>query len=110
MVLFSFLLIPVFGYMAVIWSEPLIWVAMTIQLLWAYSRVPELIWGEKSNPDSDYPKNYIRRVLEQYHEEPGREVFVNIAQETSIGILKEKCPISFAKFHEEFIELCASVQ
>lgn len=47
--LFSFLLIPVFGYMAVIWSEPLIWVAMTIQLLWAYSRVPEIQALKKEN-------------------------------------------------------------
>lgn len=68
---------------------------------------PELIWGEKSNPDSDYPKNYIRRVLEQYHEEPGREVFVDIAEKTSICTLEEKCPISFARFYKEFMELCA---
>lgn len=45
---FSFLLIPYFGYLAVIWSEPLIWVAMTIQLLWAYSRVSELKQAERS--------------------------------------------------------------
>lgn len=27
---------------------------------------PELIWGEKNNPSSDYPKNYMKRVLGQY--------------------------------------------
>lgn len=40
--LFSFLLIPVFGYTAVIWSEPLIWVCMTIQLWFAYTRLPSI--------------------------------------------------------------------
>lgn len=69
---------------------------------------PELIWGEKSNLSSDYPKNYIKRVLEQYHEEADREIYADIAEETSIHTLKEKCPISFAKFYEEFMELCVS--
>ena len=45
---FSFLLIPYFGYLAVIWSEPLIWMAMTIQLIWAYSRVSELKQADRS--------------------------------------------------------------
>ena len=40
--LFSSLLIPVFGYTAVIWSEPLIWVCMTIQLWFAYTRLPSI--------------------------------------------------------------------
>lgn len=66
---------------------------------------PELIWGEKNNPSSDYPKNYIKRILEQYHKEPDREVYTNIAEETSLDTLKEKCPISFAKFYEDFTEL-----
>ena len=35
-ILFTFFLIPKFGYNAVIWCEPLIWCVMTAQLLWAY--------------------------------------------------------------------------
>lgn len=35
-ILFTFFLIPRFGYNAVIWCEPLIWCVMTAQLLWAY--------------------------------------------------------------------------
>jgi hypothetical protein len=27
---------------------------------------PELTWGEKENPDSNYPKNLMKRVLNQY--------------------------------------------
>lgn len=37
--LFSLWLVPLFGYWGVIWCEPLIWVAMTIQLALAYHRV-----------------------------------------------------------------------
>ena len=35
-ILFVFILIPRFQYDAVVWCEPLIWVAMTIQLLYAF--------------------------------------------------------------------------
>lgn len=69
---------------------------------------PELIWGEKNNPSSDYPKNYMKRVLGQYHEEPDRERYAAIAEETSIDTLKEKCPISFKQFYEDFSEFCIS--
>ena len=36
--IFVALLIPRFGYDAVVWCEPLIWVAMTAQLLYSFSR------------------------------------------------------------------------
>ncbi len=66
---------------------------------------PELIWGEKSVINSDYPKNYIKRVLKQYGEESDRDNFINIAEATRINILLEKCPISFARFYDDFIRL-----
>lgn len=66
----------------------------------------ELIWGEKNNPASDYPKNYLKRVLEQYYQKPDRETYIDIADEISIETLKEKCPISFRRFYEDFAELC----
>ena len=36
-ILFVYLFIPIFQYDAVIWCEPLIWVAMTIQLLYSFN-------------------------------------------------------------------------
>ncbi len=39
-VLFVILFIPRFGYMAVIFCEPLIWVVMMLQLFWSYSHNP----------------------------------------------------------------------
>lgn len=50
-ILFVWLLIPRFGYNAVVWCEPLIWVAMTIQLLYSYYNNPfikETIAGMKA--------------------------------------------------------------
>ena len=70
---------------------------------------PELIWGEKNNLSSDYPKNYIKRVLEQYYQKPGREIYRNIADEVSIETLRKKCPISFCRFYEDFAGLCETV-
>lgn len=37
--LFSLYLVPVLGYWGVIWCEPLIWVAMCLQLAWAYRSI-----------------------------------------------------------------------
>lgn len=67
---------------------------------------PELIWGEKNKRSSDYPKNYFKRVLEEYHKDADRELYVNIAEQTSIHALKEKCMISFMTFYEEFAKFC----
>ena len=39
-ILFTWLLIPRFGYGAVIWCEPIIWCAMTAQLLYSYETNP----------------------------------------------------------------------
>jgi Na+-driven multidrug efflux pump len=36
-ILFVYIFIPMFGYDAVCWCEPLIWVAMTAQLLYAFN-------------------------------------------------------------------------
>ena len=44
-VIFTIVFIPRFGYTAVIWCEPLIWCAMTAQLLFCYFRNP-FIRGE----------------------------------------------------------------
>ena len=63
---------------------------------------PELIWGEKSDGGSDYPKYYIGRVLQQYHLEPDRDIFNEIAENMILSVLREKCPISFGQFWEDF--------
>ncbi len=64
---------------------------------------PEFLWGGKSDPRSDYPKNVLRRILEQYPgKECTRETYNELARATSIETLRKRCPISFESFFIEF--------
>ncbi|MCP4351788.1 MAG: DUF4276 family protein [Desulfobacterales bacterium] len=66
---------------------------------------PEFIWGDKRDENSDYPKNYLRRVLYQFNTEPCRETYYEIAENIDIETLKSKCPISFKKFFDDAQEI-----
>lgn len=66
---------------------------------------PELIWGNKEDPGSDYPKCCIRRAIGQASNEKmsgGREVYSGLVQNADVEVLKKKCPISFCSFYEDF--------
>lgn len=61
---------------------------------------PELIWGGKDDPKSNYPKNLMKRVLNQYQgKENNRATFFEIAKRIDIETLRKKCPISFEPFY-----------
>ncbi|MEA1961980.1 MAG: DUF4276 family protein [Bacillota bacterium] len=60
---------------------------------------PELIWGDKGDPTSNYPKNYLQRVLKQYGIEGNRGVYKEIAEYIDINELRNKCSISFERFY-----------
>jgi len=62
---------------------------------------PELIWGDENDPTSDHPKNYLKRVLAQYGSQGTIEVFISIAKNMTIDILRRKCPISFELFYQD---------
>ncbi|MCI8586854.1 MAG: DUF4276 family protein [Lachnospiraceae bacterium] len=69
---------------------------------------PELIWGNKEDPESDYPKCYIIRAIKQASNaklNSGREVFSELVQDINVEVLKRKCPISFSTFYEDFRKL-----
>ena len=66
---------------------------------------PELIWGRKEDENSNYPKNYMDRVLKQYGKQSSIEIFDQIAQNIGLEILKDKCSISFGKFYEDICGL-----
>jgi len=66
---------------------------------------PELDWGEKSDPNSNYPKNRLNRILSAYNQEPCQETFCEVAQNANIETLCATCPISFKDFHDQLINL-----
>jgi hypothetical protein len=59
---------------------------------------PETLWGDKDNPNSNYPKNYLRRVLEKLGLEANSDTYAHIAENTGIDALKRRCPKSFGRF------------
>jgi hypothetical protein len=62
---------------------------------------PETLWGEKNNPCSNYPKNYLRQILEKLGLEDNRDTFANIAKNADIEVLKRRCPKSFGQFYTD---------
>lgn len=69
---------------------------------------PELEWGNKEDPTSNFPKHRLKRILQAYNKSPGREIFCELAQNVDLDLLKRNCPISFAPFYEEFTTLLES--
>ena len=64
-------------------------------------RHPELIWGDEDDPTSDHPKNYLKRVLDQYRSRGNVEIFISIAGNMRIEALRRRCPISFERFYQD---------
>jgi len=62
---------------------------------------PEFIWGKKKDGDSNYPKNYLKRVLNQFNENPCRETYHEIAEQMDIETLKSKCAVSYKRFFDD---------
>ena len=59
---------------------------------------PEFIWGDEQDRDSEHPKNYIRKVLEQYGQDKTTDNFILIAKASDIATMRKTCPHSFASF------------
>lgn len=64
---------------------------------------PEMIWGSENDPRSNYPKNYLNRVLDQYGEISDFDTFCCLAENIDIDTLKRTCPVSFNVFFDDVI-------
>ena len=65
---------------------------------------PELIWGNKEDMLSNYPKNVMRRVL-MLSDRPiecNQDTYCDLAEEISVETLRKKCGISFERFYQDF--------
>lgn len=66
-----------------------------------FPKKPELEWGAKEDKNSNYPKNQMDRLLACYNETANCESFCQIAENLSLDVAKEKCPISFDDFYQQ---------
>jgi hypothetical protein len=64
----------------------------------ALPKKPEEIWGDRHNPESNYPKNYFKRILSQYSLEDNHNIYTDIASKSDIETIKNRCPESFNQF------------
>jgi len=62
---------------------------------------PEFIWGDVHNPESNYPKHYLRRILENCDFESKTDVFKDIVNHNNIDNLRKNCPNSFEQFYQD---------
>lgn len=59
---------------------------------------PELLWGDKHDPKSNYPKNLLTRILNDTGKSCNRQAFCELVENMDLNILERKCPISFPPF------------
>lgn len=62
---------------------------------------PELLWGDKYDPLSNYPKYYLQRILSSVGQECNRETFCSLVEHMNLVTLEDKCPISTNPFLEK---------
>jgi hypothetical protein len=62
---------------------------------------PETLWGNEQDPNSNYPKNYLKRNLEQldFNLDNSHDTYAKIAENTDVEVLKHRCPESFGQFY-----------
>ncbi|MCI9411356.1 MAG: DUF4276 family protein [Eubacterium sp.] len=75
---------------------------------------PEYVWGAKTDPNSDYPKNYFVRLIRSLDRRYGtyqscQEDFNKIADHSTISTLRKTCPLSYERFYTDFINLLKNV-
>lgn len=62
-------------------------------------REPEKTWGK---PEADtHPKKYLARVLKQYHLNLNAETCYEIAGNSSVKIVRERCPTRFGRLCDD---------
>ena len=69
---------------------------------------PETLWGDTHDPNSNYPKNFLKRNLRKLGVEYNSESCTRIAEKAHIETLKHRCPISFGQFYtdmQSFVEI-----
>lgn len=61
-------------------------------------RFPELLWGDKRDPNSNHPKRFFEKKLQEAGVNSSRENYCDLMQNMNLEVLSQKCPISFGPF------------
>jgi len=69
---------------------------------------PEMIWGDKHNPNSNYPKHYFNRMIRQSDKrhkdyENDAPSFCEIAEASDVSTLRKKCSYSYERFYNDLV-------
>jgi hypothetical protein len=62
---------------------------------------PEEIWGAKGDSRGNHPKQYLKRVLQQFNKDDNSHSYTQIAEASDIEILRNRCPESFGRFYAD---------
>jgi len=71
---------------------------------------PEIIWGDKRNRNSNYPKNYLDRLLlecgaHRFDKGISAEQMSDVAAASDTGVMKKNCKLSYGRFYDDLCEL-----
>ncbi|WP_408071438.1 hypothetical protein [Butyrivibrio sp. JL13D10] len=78
-----------------------------------HPKEPEMLWGDVDDPESNYPKNYLTRMIQKSNKkfeeyETSMDDFVEFAQNSELHNMRKNCSISFERFYQEFCEMLDS--
>jgi len=62
---------------------------------------PEELSGERSDPKSNHPHQMFKRICDECGCSDSRETRCDVANDSSIAKIKEKCPLSFNAFLDD---------
>jgi hypothetical protein len=65
---------------------------------------PEQIWGDKRDPNGNYPHRLFARVCAKAGVDDDRATRVEVASGIDLRVLVGKCPVSFAPFQDGLLE------
>jgi hypothetical protein len=69
---------------------------------------PEFLWGDKHDPASNYPKNILERILNNFGSSCSNQTFCELMKNIDLAKLYKKCPISVPPFLDK-AKACLSI-
>jgi hypothetical protein len=62
---------------------------------------PEELWGARGDSQSNHPKQYLKRVLQQFTIDDNSISYTQIAEASDLKTIQNRCPESFGRFYAD---------